>query len=66
LSLAQLKELELGGNGCFYNPAIKRNTVVKLLKKLGNDFVTPEMVRVPSEPTEPSVNESAPTHSQVL
>jgi hypothetical protein len=59
LSLAQLKELELGGNGCFYTPAIKHNTGVKLLKKLGHDFVTPEMVIVPIEPTEPSLNESA-------
>jgi len=41
LSLAQFKELALGGNGCFYNPAIKHNTGVKLLKNLRHDFITP-------------------------
>lgn len=46
VSLAQLKELELGGNGSFYNPDIKRSTGVKLLKKLGHERVMPEPVRV--------------------
>ena len=52
VSLAQLKELELGGNNSFYNPAIKRSTGVKLLKKLGHELVTPEPVHVGIEPTE--------------
>jgi hypothetical protein len=59
VSLAQLKELELGGHSSFYNPAIKRSTGVKLLKKLGHDLVTPEVVCVAQESAELSVNESA-------
>jgi hypothetical protein len=55
VSLAQLRELERGGNSSFYNPAIKRSTGVKLLKKLGHDLVTPEMVILAIEPTEPNV-----------
>jgi hypothetical protein len=58
LSLAQLKELELGGNSSFYSPAIKRSTGVKLLKKLGHELVTPELIIVANEPAEPIVNES--------
>ena len=58
VSLAQLKELEQGGNSSFYNPAIKRSTGVKLLKKLGHELVTPELHIVADEPAEPSVNES--------
>ncbi len=42
LSLAQLQELEGHGEGCFYNPQIKANTGIKLLKKLGHDWVPPE------------------------
>ena len=54
VSLAQLKELELGGDNSFYNPAIKRRTGVKLLKKLGHELVMPEPVHVHVgiEPTE--------------
>jgi len=52
VSLAQLKELELGGNNSFYNPAIKRSTGVKLLKKLGHELVIPEPVHVDIESTE--------------
>jgi hypothetical protein len=55
VSLAQLKELEQGGNSSFYNPAIKRSTGVKLLKKLGHELVTPELLIVAAEP---SLNES--------
>ena len=58
VSLAQLKELEQGGNSSFYNPAIKRSTGVKLLKKLGHELVTPELLNVAAEPAEPSLNES--------
>jgi hypothetical protein len=58
VSLAQLKELELGGNSSFYNPSIKRNTGVKLLKKLGYTLVSPETVIEANEPAEPSVKES--------
>ena len=57
VSLAQLKELELGGNNSFYNPAIKRSTGVKLLKKLGHELVMPEPVHVVVEPTEPHEDE---------
>ena len=42
LSLAQLQELEGHGEGCFYNAQIKANTGIKLLKKLGHDWVPPE------------------------
>lgn len=56
VSLAQLKELELGGNSSFYNPAIKRSTGVKLLKRLGHELVMPEPVNVGIEPTEPLEN----------
>jgi hypothetical protein len=52
VSLAQLKELELGGNNSFYNPAIKRTTGVKLLKKLGHELVMPDPVHMRIEPTE--------------
>jgi hypothetical protein len=58
VSQAQLKELEQGGNSSFYNPAIKRSTGVKLLKKLGHELITPELVVVANKPTEPSVNGS--------
>jgi hypothetical protein len=42
LSLAQLQELEGHGAGGFYNPQIKANTGIKLLKKLGHEWVPPE------------------------
>ncbi len=58
LSVAQLKELELGGDCCFYNPSIKRSTGVKLLKKLGHNLVTPESIHVAIGPMEPSLNDS--------
>jgi hypothetical protein len=54
VSLAQLKELELGGNSSFYNPDIKRSTGVKLLKKLGHERVIPEPLNVAIESTEPT------------
>ncbi len=50
LSLAQLRELEQGGNSSFYNAAIKRNTGVKLLKKLGHEWVCPNPVTLPASP----------------
>jgi hypothetical protein len=58
VSLAQLKELELGGNSSFYNPGIKRSTGIKLLKKLGHELASPvplalsevSLVPTPSEP----------------
>lgn len=57
VSLAQLKELESGGNNSFYNPAIKRNTGVKLLKKLGHELVVQEPVKWTIESAEPHQNE---------
>ena len=66
VSLAQLKELELGGHSSFYNPAIKRSTGAKLLKKLGHVLVTPEVVTVAQESAEPSVNESASVMAAVM
>jgi hypothetical protein len=66
VSLAQLKELELGGHSSFYNPAIKRSTGVKLLKKLGHDLVTPEVVCVAQESAELSVNESPSVMAAVM
>lgn len=66
LSLAQLKELELGGSGCFYNPSIKRNTGVKLLRKLGHELITPEVVIAPVASTEPVVNESTLPTANVM
>lgn len=38
VSLAQLRELEEGGESSFYSPLIKRSTGVKLLRKLGYEF----------------------------
>ena len=38
VSLAQLRELEEGGDSSFYSPLIKRSTGVKLLRKLGYEF----------------------------
>jgi hypothetical protein len=61
VSLAQLKELELGGNSSFYNPAIKRSTGVKLLKKLGHNLVVPEPVHEAVEPAPSSLQSSAMT-----
>jgi len=58
VSIAQLKELEQGGNSSFYNHAIKRSTGVKLLRKLGHELVTPQWIAVANESSEPSVNES--------
>jgi hypothetical protein len=66
VSLAQLKELELGGHSSFYTLAIKRSTGAKLLKKLGHDLVTPELVTVPQESTEPSLNESPSAIATVM
>jgi hypothetical protein len=48
VSLAQLRELERGGESSFYNPQIKRNTGVKLLRKLGYEFPAP----LPPEPVQ--------------
>jgi hypothetical protein len=66
VSLAQLKELELGGHSSFYTPTIKRRTGVKLLKKLGHDLVTPELVTVAQESAEPSLNESPAAMANVM
>lgn len=41
ISLAQLQELESGEGQSFYNEQIKRNTGVKLLKKLGFELPLP-------------------------
>lgn len=37
ISLAQLQQLENGGDSCFYTPAIKAHLGRKLLLKLQND-----------------------------
>ena len=66
VSLAQLKELELGGHSSFYTPAIKRCTGVKLLKKLGHDLVTPEVVTVVQESAEPRLKESTTAMATVM
>jgi hypothetical protein len=66
VSLAQLRELERGGNSSFYNPAIKRNTGVKLLKKLGHDLVTPEMVDLATEPAELNMIALPPAMAPVM
>ena len=52
VSLAQLKELELGGSSSFYNPAIKRSTGVKLLKKLGHELPLPEPALLTDAPAQ--------------
>jgi hypothetical protein len=52
VSLAQLRELELGGSSSFYNPAIKRSTGVKLLKKLGHELPLPEPILLTDSPAQ--------------
>lgn len=57
VSLAQLKELETGEGNSFYNPQIKRNTGLKLLKKLGHTslpFETVSLVQPAPKPPLPS------------
>lgn len=48
VSLAQLRELEQGGESSFYSPLIKRSTGVKLLRKLGYEY-PPEETPAPPE-----------------
>lgn len=48
ISLAQLQELEGGEGRGFYSELIKRNTGIKLLKKLGHEF--PEQRTLATEP----------------
>ena len=64
VSLAQLKELELGGNSSFYNPAIKRSTGVKLLKKLGHELHLPEPIPFPDALTAQAPASPAPTEHE--
>lgn len=65
VSLAQLKELEQGGNSSFfYNPAIKRNTGVKLLKKLGHDLPLPEPILMTDAPPAQASSPAAPTEHE--
>jgi hypothetical protein len=66
VSLAQLKELELGGESSFYTPSIKRSTGVKLLKRMGHDLVTPEVVCVAQASADLGVNESASVMAAVM
>ena len=47
VSLAQLHELEQGGESSFYSPQIKRSTGVKLLRKLGYEFPPEETLAAP-------------------
>jgi hypothetical protein len=63
VSLAQLKELELGGCSSFYNPDIKRSTGVKLLMRLGHHLVMPEPVIEAIEPSEPNMDVPASTRT---
>lgn len=51
VSVAQLRELEMGGNSSFYNPAIKRSTGVKLLRRLGHELALPEPVDLTDAPS---------------
>ncbi len=49
ISAVQLQELESGEGRSFYNPLIKRNTGIKLLKKLGYEYpVTAMQVTKPA------------------
>jgi len=68
ISLAQLKELEGQGSGSFYNPHIKANTGIKLLKKLGHEWVPPENHPMNTEPTVDSAAAAilAPSATTVL
>jgi transcriptional regulator with XRE-family HTH domain len=66
VSLAQLKELESGGNNSFYNPAIKRNTGVKLLKKLGHDLDIPAQFKLDLAATKMNGKEQRPALSTVV
>lgn len=47
ISAAQLEELESGEGRRFYNALIKRNTGIKLLKKLGYEYPVTEMQVTP-------------------
>lgn len=62
VSLTQLRELERGGESSFYNPQIKRNTGVKLLRKLGYELPAP----VPPEPVHALVTLSPDTPEPAL
>ncbi len=66
VSLTQLKELELGGHGSFYNTSIKRNTGIKLLKKLGHDLVTSDVAIVTQESAKPSENQPHSSMATVI
>lgn len=72
ISLAQLRELERGGQGSFYNPGIKRSTGTKLLKKLGHELAVPEVFEAPLKSTvsiapEPSSNETVEmAHTRII
>lgn len=60
VSVAQLRELEMGGSSSFYNPAIKRSTGLKLLKNLGHELPLPEPVML-ADPPEPAPASTGPT-----
>ena len=49
VSLAQLRELEQGGESSFYSPLIKRSTGVKLLRKLGYEYPPETPAAPPAE-----------------
>jgi hypothetical protein len=56
ISAAQLQELESGEGRSFYNELIKRNTGIKLLKKLGYEYpVNAEQVTPPALESMPAV-----------
>lgn len=50
ISATQLQELESGEGRSFYNELIKRNTGIKLLKKLGYEYPVTEMQVIPPVP----------------
>lgn len=65
VSLAQLRELEQGGESCFYNPQIKRSTGVKLLRKLGHERPAPLNAPVTADPTPTALPVATPAPADV-
>lgn len=63
LSLAQLQELEGGEGRGFYSELIKRNTGIKLLKKLGHEVPEPSTVATEPMPVTLQADASPPTTS---
>jgi hypothetical protein len=66
VSLAQLKELELGGNSSFYNPGIKHSTGIKLLRRLGHELATPVPLALSAVSRVPTPSEPGPSLTPAL